>query len=413
MTRPGAPARIAIVKPEWGFTGGAELVVDHIEQELVAAGHRVERVPVDATGRSRRPYGVAIPDEVWQATPEFFRYLAMWDAFASTDVRGYDVVLATQPPSWAVDHPCVLALFYHHLRVFYDLSELYIRAGFVEAEPHLAAQQHVRRLDQERFDRMAGFLAPATPARRLAHFNGCTNVTPYDAGPASGVASVGADGRSPAERAAARRSASGALCMSRSEFPKRTELFVAAMHLATPHRGHLVGTGGRLGLVRMLDAQFAADPDRIPELTDTDLWCNRGDIDRDEVPPPDPRSNVTIHGWVSDGALGHLYRSARCLVAPAYDEDYGLTAIEAMAHGLPVIVCRDGGGLADIVEDGRSGLVVDPTPAAIAEAVTRLHTDDDLAEQLAAGALERAAAFTWERAEQQLLTGLATALEHS
>jgi glycosyltransferase involved in cell wall biosynthesis len=95
--------------------------------------------------------------------------------------------------------------------------------------------------------------------------------------------------------------------------------------------------------------------------------------------PTDHRSNVEFAGRVSDDALAQRYATAPCVVAPAYQEDYGLTAIEAMAEGKPVVVCRDGGGLTELVDHEQTGLVVDPTPAAIADAVERLCTDPDLA----------------------------------
>ena len=75
--------------------------------------------------------------------------------------------------------------------------------------------------------------------------------------------------------------------------------------------------------------------------------------------------------------LGALYRGALCVVAPALDEDYGLTALEAMLHGKPVIVCRDGGGLADLVEDGVTGIVVEPDGPSIAAAVASLTADPE------------------------------------
>jgi len=79
--------------------------------------------------------------------------------------------------------------------------------------------------------------------------------------------------------------------------------------------------------------------------------------------------------------LRRAMASAVCVVAPAYDEDYGLTAIEAMAAGTPVIVCRDGGGLVELVDHGVTGLVVEPTGAAIATAIRSLTDDPDLAQR--------------------------------
>ena len=106
-----------------------------------------------------------------------------------------------------------------------------------------------------------------------------------------------------------------------------------------------------------------------------ELWCTTG-WDAPPVGAPRP-SPVEIAGRVDDARLAQLYREAPCVVAPAYDEDYGLTAVEAMRFGTPVIVCRDGGGLAGIVRHGFDGLVVDPDAPSIAAAVDRICSDDE------------------------------------
>jgi len=121
-------------------------------------------------------------------------------------------------------------------------------------------------------------------------------------------------------------------------------------------------------------------------------------------------SNVAFLGRVDDPTLARLYREAPCVVAPALEEDYGLTAVEAMSHGTPVVVCRDGGGLATLVDDGVDGLVVEPTGKAIAEAVDRICSDPSLRAELAAGARAKAARTTWARADDQLRAGLAEVL---
>jgi glycosyltransferase involved in cell wall biosynthesis len=118
------------------------------------------------------------------------------------------------------------------------------------------------------------------------------------------------------------------------------------------------------------------------------------------------RSNIEFREHVSDEELARLYAGALCVVAPAYLEDYGLTAIEAMSFGKPLIVCDDGGGLTTFVEHGKNGLVVAPTGRAIAEAVRRLRDDPVLAADLGANARDTAAAFTWERAMREIDAGI-------
>ena len=148
-----------------------------------------------------------------------------------------------------------------------------------------------------------------------------------------------------------------------------------------------------------------ADP---ATLTDQELWLNLGVVHGHASATTAPQ--VRILGRVSDEELAALYRDALCVVAPAYDEDHGLTVVEAMAYGKPVVVCRDGGGLTALVEDGVNGFVVEPDGASIAAAVARFADDPALARTMGAAARERAATRTPEHARGQLLEAVEIAV---
>jgi glycosyltransferase involved in cell wall biosynthesis len=69
-------------------------------------------------------------------------------------------------------------------------------------------------------------------------------------------------------------------------------------------------------------------------------------------------------------------------VLPSYREAQGLTILEAMALSRPV-VASNVGGIPEMVEDGRTGLLVPPhDPVALAAAITRLLVDHPLADML-------------------------------
>ena len=88
----------------------------------------------------------------------------------------------------------------------------------------------------------------------------------------------------------------------------------------------------------------------------------------------------------------HLY------VQPSRHEGFGLAVAEAMAGGLPVVASAVG-GLVEVLDDGRAGVLVRPDdPDALADAVTTLLHDPARAARLASTGRERAAAhYTVDR----------------
>jgi len=390
------PLRIAFLKPEFGVAGGLEAVVAQLESVARADGHEVTRLSVDMRPARAAVAGLEIPRPVWDAAPEYFPYLAGRAEFDRLDVGRFDLVVSTQSPSFAVRHPRHLSLFYHHHRVYYDLEEAYLRAGFAPDETvHREAGKLVRELDQPCLERVGWFLAgSAAVAERLVRFNALANASVFHAGLIVGD-----------EHPPAVGPGTGAvLSVGRHEFPKRTELVVAAAHLLPDVGVALVGTGGREAWAKALDHRLATTGADPAALTDQETWCNTGQ--GAAAVPEGHRSNVEFAGRVGDADLAQRFADAPCVVAPAYEEDYGLTAIEAMAQGKPVIVCTDGGGLTELVDHEQTGLVVEPTPAAIAAAIERLTADRDLAAELGANGRQRAAELTWEAAADEWRAGM-------
>jgi phosphatidylinositol alpha-1,6-mannosyltransferase len=76
-------------------------------------------------------------------------------------------------------------------------------------------------------------------------------------------------------------------------------------------------------------------------------------------------------------------------------EGFGIVYLEAAAYGKPVVAGNVAGAL-DAVADGKTGLLVDPTDArAVADALTRLLLDRELAQRLGRAGAERAKDFAW------------------
>ncbi|GAA5182536.1 glycosyltransferase family 4 protein [Niveibacterium umoris] len=111
--------------------------------------------------------------------------------------------------------------------------------------------------------------------------------------------------------------------------------------------------------------------------------------------------NVTSIGWVSPGDLETLFASAQVLVVPSRWEGFGLIAAEAMRAGLPVLATRVG-GLPEVVDDGVTGVMVEPESAdALATALMRV-SPQRWREMGEAGKARFAEHFTMERVHREL-----------
>jgi glycosyltransferase involved in cell wall biosynthesis len=122
-----------------------------------------------------------------------------------------------------------------------------------------------------------------------------------------------------------------------------------------------------------------------------DLVAAGGDRPQFRAEDGDARAGVRALGHVDDALLPGLYAGAAAFVLPSLYEGFGLTALEALAAGVPV-VAADRGALPEVCGDAAQ--LVDPTdPEAIAAALERAL--DDPAPWRAAGP-PRAAPLTWE-----------------
>lgn len=107
---------------------------------------------------------------------------------------------------------------------------------------------------------------------------------------------------------------------------------------------------------------------------------------------------VQFLGWRAD--IDSLLQQWDCFVLPSVEEGFGISVLEAMAAGLPVIATSVG-GMREIVTNGQDGLLVPANDdGALADAMRRLISDPTLRSRLGANARKRSEHFSPERLAQ-------------
>ncbi|MEX0870078.1 MAG: glycosyltransferase [Candidatus Spechtbacterales bacterium] len=86
--------------------------------------------------------------------------------------------------------------------------------------------------------------------------------------------------------------------------------------------------------------------------------------------------NIIFLGRQPDDIVKHCYQNCHAYIYPG-KEDFGISAVEAMIFGKPVLALRAGGVLESVVEGVSGEFFDDPHPAVLADAVRRLNDNYD------------------------------------
>jgi len=315
--------------------GGAEQHQENLVQALTDAGHRVDLVRLPVAWEKGRLFDSPL---AWRMVPV--------DA---------DLVIATNFPSYFVQHPNKVVWLLHQHRGAYDgfaagasWSDFALDDVSLE-EQRLMTEWDVAALSEAR----TVFSNSRVVSARLARFNGLDSTPLAHPPPLHEALHPGEFG-------------DYVLSVQRQEANKRPHLLVEAMaQVPAPVRAVMAGRGELLEDVRRHVA-------------------SAGLTGRVELP-----------GFVPDAELVELYAGALAVVYVPEDEDYGYTTLQAFYAGKPVICASDSGAVLDWVEDGVTGLLCDGTPGGLAKAVRTLADDPDLARRLGAAGRERVAGLSW------------------
>lgn len=116
---------------------------------------------------------------------------------------------------------------------------------------------------------------------------------------------------------------------------------------------------------------------------------------------PGSMGQLKMLGHVSDGELRSLYEGARAFIHPSLYEGFGLTPLEAMAFGCPLIVSR-AGALPEVCGD--AALYFDPSrPQELAQLIQKTVVDEDERQRLTERGRARLALHSWDACARRYL----------
>jgi glycosyltransferase involved in cell wall biosynthesis len=347
----------------------------------------------------------------------FSEVVESYRRFAELDLRDYELVISSKYPAWMTDHPNHVCYMQHPLRGLYDTYPRDWPTQYRSRHPDirgllavLRSGVYTRQALQECFERIGKLQARARP-RRFGRWI-----------PREALAFPGPLIREIVhycDRVAFRPGAMRRVCAISEVVARREGYFPPGLDVVpVPHPSHLTGFRAPREGTYFFTVSYLDGPKRIALLieatqrlgADAELLIAGTGPSEDqlrELAGGDRR--IRFLGFVNDEALLDLYAQALCVLFAPQDEDLGLVALEAMAAGKPVITTRDAGGVAEVVRDGETGIVVDPNPDAIASAMRRLQGDPQLARTMGERGRARAAEVSWERVGETLIGGIAGA----
>jgi glycosyltransferase involved in cell wall biosynthesis len=272
-----------------------------------------------------------------------------------------DAVIATKFPTYFVRHPNKITWLLHQYRAIYDLCGTPY-SDFDHTERDVRLRDKLIALDNDVLTESKRlFTIARNTSARLARFNGITADPLYHPPPLAGRLQAGPVG-------------DYVLSVGRLEANKRVDLIVRALAHAGP----------RVRLVVVGDGPLRSQLE--------ELAVHSGVGDR-----------VTWTGGIDDQQLIALYAGALGVVFPPFDEDYGYVTLEGFLARKPVITTTDAGGPLEFVDDGVTGLVVEPTPEALGGAIVRLVSDHRLARALGDAGYDRVQSITWDAVVDRLM----------
>jgi glycosyltransferase involved in cell wall biosynthesis/GT2 family glycosyltransferase len=312
----GLRAAVVTAGPATGVQGGAERFYIGLMEGLREIGFEVELVPVPAS------------------EPDFETILDNYERARAIDLSGYDLVVSSKVPTYAVRHPNHVMFLNHTVRVFDDMFD----QNFPDRSAEACRQRaRIHAVDLDALLQVKSRFAQGHEvSRRLYRWRGleCEVLHPplgfnaFRHGEAQDYFFV----------------------PGRLHKWKRFDLVIEAIRRSTePMRLIIAGTGEHEDYYR-------------------------------SVAGGDPR--IEFRGRIDDDELVSLYSGAVAIPFVAVREDYGYVTLEAFASGKPVLTCTDSGEPCHFVRQFETGLIAEPDPESVRKALEWLWTNRDEASRM-------------------------------
>ena len=337
----------------------------------------------------------------------FTEVLASYQRFAQLDLNHFDLVISTKYPAWAVRHPRHRVYLQHKLRGLYDTYPT-----------GLSERLSPRLLKQAALPETIGQALLGAPFERLeipqvveallnAHATTSDNYELWAfPGPFSRACIHLLDrialqpGR--IERYAA---ISKTVAQRKDYFPDgvTVEAFHHPTQLANLHTGEAraIFSASRLDRPKRIDLIIEG---YLQSGVDMPIRIAGSGPDEERLRAMS-KGNPNIHflGRLTDAQLADEYANAFCVPFVPHEEDYGLITVEAMQSGKAVLTASDSGGSTELVEHQRNGLIVAPTPKAVAEGLRQLCADAAATHAMGELGKQQIASITWQGLVERLL----------
>jgi glycosyltransferase involved in cell wall biosynthesis len=330
------------------ITGGAEILVTELRDNLARRGFRVD---------------VANVPFKWYPVSELPRQALAWRLLDVTESNGtpVDLVIPTKFPSYLVRHPRKVAWLFHQHREAYDLFGTPY-GSFTDRPEDVRVREAIQSMDKTALGECREvFTISKNVADRLSRFNALHGEALYPP---------------PHHLGRYRHDAFGDYLFYAGRLDRLKRLDLAIDALQRVRGGARLKIAGKGPLEGELKKQIAG----------------LGVEDR-----------VELLGFVSAEDLVRLYAGCRAAYYAPHDEDYGYVTVEAFLSGKPVLTTTDAGGPLEFVTDGVTGLVAEPRPEAVAEAMDRVFAlPETRLREMGEAARARVADISWDRVIDRL-----------